>query len=180
MRPRAILALTVAAAALTSCRNPFNPSADIELTRMTANGGQCIVIRQANDLSNPSSIPYWNWVVNCHFTYKNKVSAVITSITITYSDSENNPVTAYKSIGGRSFKTSFRIEGTASIATWDETEGAASDIGVWVVDRRVIDEITSPSYPSDKVMFANVIFRGQDANGYDVRLEGRISIFLYP
>jgi hypothetical protein len=179
---RAIARAAVVAAVLLGtggCRNPFDPSADIELTQLTGNYGPSVVIYQAAELGGTTK-PFSNWTVTCHFTYKNKVAAYLTSVTVTYTDMDGNPVTAYKSIGGRTFKITFRIEGVRDNTGSDEGEGSGTSLSLRVVDGRVLDEITSSSYPGDKVMYANVVLRGQDDNGYDLRLEGRIAIFLYP
>jgi len=178
------MAVTTAALLVAGgCRNPFDPSADIELARIYVqfSGATSIAIYQSQDLQNLTQLTSaWRWTVNCHLVYKNKVSAYIDSVNITYTDSAGNAVTSYKSIGGRSFRVTFRIEGVRDNTSTDESEGGATTLSLNVVDRRVIDELISPSYPSDKVMFANIVLRGEDANGYDLRLEGRIAIFLYP
>ncbi|MEK7476959.1 MAG: hypothetical protein AAB152_15150 [Candidatus Coatesbacteria bacterium] len=181
---RTFARVAIAAAVLLAaggCRNPFDPSADIELTRLevTGNGsygGTSIVIYQT-ELAGPT-YAFGDWVVTCRFTYKNKVSAYLNSVTITYTDIDGNPVTAYKAVGGRTFKITFRIPGVRDDNFYYEGEGIDSSLSLRVVDLKVIEELKAPP-PGSKVIFADIVLRGQDDNGYDLRLEGRIAIFVY-
>lgn len=178
-------ALRIAAASLVGvlcaggCRNPFDPSCDIELTQLSATTGTTIYIYEAW-LPTSGIYDFSDWTVTARFMIRNKVAATINSITITYTDLDGNPKTAYKSTGGRTFKMSFRLAPVTSNGEFGDGEGRTTSLQIYVVDQRVMEELRSSSIPYNKVMIANILFRGVDENGYDIRLEGRIAIFLYP
>ncbi len=171
---RIAAALFMAAALATGCRNPFDPDCDVELTSLAANGHYIVIF--SGSIPSSGSINFDPWKATATFTVKNKVSAVITSVSISYTDLDGNPVTAYKATGGRSFKTTFRLPGVTGN---NQGEGQQTSIELYVVDKKVLDELQSPSYPTNKFMFADIVFRGEDENGYDIRLEGRIAIYYY-
>lgn len=159
------------------CRNPFEPSSDIELARLQSNGtgsGATILVH-ANDAAQ-TQLNLNLWKVSVRVVIRNKVDVYLTSASITYTDYDGNEVTSYRSIGGRNLKFTVFCRGVTDDTAFGETEGAAKDFDLYVVDANVIRELRSPSYPDTNVMFANIVIRGEDANGYDVRLEGQITI----
>jgi len=177
----ALLAVTLT---LAGCRNPFNPSADIELAQLVAvNYADEVVIYPSQLSGGGSTLPIDQWVADAQFVIKNKVSATITSVNIVYTDLNGNEVTAYKATGGKTYKTTLRLH-----PMWDDnnsggfsysggfSEGEGTLMQIYIVDRQVINEITAPGYPADKFMFAVVTFRGQDENGYDFKLSAKIGI----
>jgi hypothetical protein len=157
----------------TGCRNPFDPSCDVEFTALIA-GNMNSVFIYSYQIPGSGTINFDPWKVTAQFLVRNKVAALIT-----YTDLDGNEVTAYKATGGRSFRTTFRLAPMTSNSPASQGEGTETTISLYVVDKKVLDELLSPSYPTNKFMFANIVFRGEDENGYDVRLEGRIAIYYY-
>jgi hypothetical protein len=179
-----LVALALAATLATGCRNPFNPSSDIELATFSAvNYSDEIIIYPSQISGGNGTLPIDNWVADAVFVIKNKVAATITSVNIVYTDSNGNQVTAYKATGGKTFKTTLRLHpmnddnnagGFGYQNGYGEGEGTVMQ--VYMVDRQVINEITAPSYPANKFMFAIITFRGEDDNGYDFKLTAKIGI----
>lgn len=189
-RPGVLVAL-VATVALASggCRNPFNPSADIELAQLISNNNNGAngndVIIYPSELGS-STLPTQNWIVTASFVIKNKVAATITSVNIQYTDLDGNPVTTYRATGGKSYKTTLLIhpmtdDNNAGDFSYSGGfgEGAPGSMAIYLVDRNVTNEISAPGYPGNGFMFAIVTFRGQDDNGYDFVLSGKIGIKYY-
>ena len=118
-----------------------------------------------------------DWSAFTVFRIRNKVPATLTSINIQYTDMQGNPVTVYRATGGKTFRTHYRLNTMTSNSALN---GVGTVVTVFVVDRQVLNEITAPGYPADRYMIAIVTFRGEDDNGYDFKLSGKLSIKYYP
>ena len=174
---RRLAAVAIAALLAAGCNNPFDPKADVELTDMTDNGNYTEVrVFQTDVPGGGQPLPLYLWAVRCQFVVKNLVGVNLTSVDITYTDLNGNEVTAYKTTGGRHFKFAYRLSPVSNNGSTDAGEGLYSTVTIYLVDRNVITELQSPAYPSDHFMFAAVTFRGEDDNGHDVKLTGRITI----
>lgn len=182
---RAIAPLLCGLALLATggCRNPFEPSSDIELTHIeSANGsfgqGATLMVHSSDASAVPLVLD--RWTVRFRVVIRNKVSVYLRSAAITYTDLDGNEVTSYRNIGGRNLKFTVLCRSVTDNAEFgdgdNEAEGRATTFSLFVVDSPVITAIKSSSYPATKVMIASIVLRGEDENGYDVRLEGQIAI----
>ncbi len=183
MRHKGLLAAAVLALASASgCRNPFEPSADIELVALEWNNGpnSVILVGQTDAAATPLNLNIWR--ARARVVVRNKVDVLISSASITYTDYDGNEVTAYRNIGGRVLKFTQWCRGVTDNSEFSdgdgEVEGRQTTIDMYIVDNVVIQELRSPAYPTNGFMFAHVVLRGEDVNGYDVRLEGMITIQL--
>lgn len=184
MRRRfAPLVCGLALVATGGCRNPFEPSSDIELTHVesaTGTDGQGSTLLVHSSHASAVPLDLGRWRVRFRVVIRNKVSVYLNSAAITYTDLDGNEVTSYRNIGGRSLKFTLLCRGVVDNAEFgdgdNEVEGRATTFDLFVVDSPVIQTIKSSSYPATKVMIASIILRGEDENGYDVRLEGQIAI----
>lgn len=180
-RRTAPLASALVLVLVTGCRNPFEPSSDIELTTITASGwggGQnngSTVLVHATDAAS-ATVDLNRWRTSIRVVIRNKVDVYLTSASIVYTDLDGNEVTSYRSIGGRNLKFTIFCRGVQGSGEFDETEGSGTTFDLFIVDVAVLRELQSPAYPDTNVMFANLVLRGEDANGYDVRLEGQLTI----
>ena len=181
MRPRRLAAWLAAASLLAAgsgCINPFDPAADVEISIIESGstGGEVIV--RSSQLSG-STLPIGNWVVTVNFDLHNKVSVTFHSVEIVYTDSFGNQVTAYKSLGGRRYQEDYRMlaptDNTGNFVQYGRVARRWQD-AVYLVDRNVVSELQSASYPADHVMFATICYRGEDDNGHDVKVCGSIPI----
>ena len=176
-----LLALTLAAA---GCRNPFNPSCDIELAEFKADSYADEIIIYPSQLSGGGNLQIANWRATATMVIRNKVAATLTSVNIVYTDLDGTEVTTYKTSGGKSFKVNLRLapmsDNNNPGGGSGHQEGSGSTVTLYMVDRQVINEITAPGYqPGNKFMYATVTFRGEDDNGYDFKLVGKIGIKYY-
>lgn len=184
-RPRGRAVLGLLLLTVIGCRNPFNPSADIELASFRANSFADEIIIYPSQLTGGSgTLAIGNWEASATFVIKNKVGATITSINIVYTDYAGNEVTVYRATGGKTFKTVMRLhpmndDNNAANYGNNQGEGNGTILPVFMVDRQVISEITAPGYPADRFMFAIITFRGEDDNGYDFKLSAKIGIKYY-
>lgn len=155
------------------CRNPFSPSSDVELAEITANGGASIILTSGN-VSAPQP-PYENWRATCHVLIRNKVAVTLESVSLNYVDLNGNPVTQYANTGGRNFKIVLRCLAVQGNGEFDLSEGRETAFQLDIADAAVLAEFRGVVEPAD-VIFANLDLRGEDDNGYDVKLSGRIPI----
>lgn len=179
MRAGAGLLLVLALA--YSCRNPFNPAAEIELVRMTAQTSfqdEWEILIFSGCCGGAGMINYQEWEVISYFVIKNKVGVTLTNVNIIYTDYQGNPVTLYQNSGGRNFKFIARLSPVAAGPQFDFNEGQQTLIPLFVVDPQVIAEFQAGTL-APQVMFATVTFRGVDDNGYDVKLSGTMTIKAY-
>ena len=172
------LGLLLALALTLSCRNPFNPAAEVELVQMTTVANfveEWEILIYSGCCSAGSPIDYTQWQVTATFVIKNKVGVVLNSVNIIYTDYDGNPVTLYKDTGGRNFKIIARLDPVQAGPEFDFNEGHQNLVTLFVVDPQVIAEFQAATL-SPQVMFATVTFRGVDDNGYDVKLSGKMTI----
>jgi hypothetical protein len=179
-RPRAGLGVAAAGLLLLAagCRNPFNPSSDIELYELTPGNGMADLVIQKSDVPTTGTPSYGNWSLNCRFLIRNKVGVNIKSVNLVYTDVAGNLVTAYRLTGGKNYKLAARltpVNRDSEIIWGSEGEGTGTDISIWAVDRNVIEEMVAMS-GSNRVIILHVTFRGEDDNGYDVKLSGEVPI----
>ena len=109
------------------------------------------------------------------FRIENKVGVVLKSVNTVYTDYDDSPVTVYGETG-REYGMLVRLDPIDRNSTGTSVNRTVT---LYIIDDSVVRELMSPSYPSSpasKVMFANITFRGEDDNGYDVRLTARITI----
>lgn len=176
---RVSAALLVAACVVlpTGCINPFLPSSDITLTDLVSsnNSSDEIDVYQSD---TTGTLDLTKWEATATFRIKNKVTATITSINVEYTDLSGSPVTPYKLVGGKSFKTHYRL--TPMTTANGNVGGVTTSLTIYIVDALVVNELVAPSYPSNKFMFAVVTFRGEDDNGYDFKLSAKLGIKYFP
>jgi hypothetical protein len=156
------------------CRNPFNPSADIEMYELEPSE----LVIQKSDVPTTGTPWYPNWSVTCRFLIRNKVGVNIKSVNLVYTDVAGNLVTAYRLTGGKNYKMAARltpVNRDGDIIWGVEAEGIGTDLSIWAVDRNVIEEIVAES-GNNRVIVLHITFRGEDDNGYDVKLSGEVNI----
>ncbi len=183
LRPGLRIAGLAGLLVVAGCRNPFNPSSDIELAQLRSNGngvGDDITIQSA-DLNVPNPF-YARWAAIAGFVIKNKVAATLTSVNIVYTDYYGNEVTAYTTTGGKTFKLVRRLtpmDDRNAVSSYNPNygEGSGTDLTIYPIDPLVKATFT-PSY-TPKFMLATITFRGEDDNGYDWKLVGSIGIKVY-
>jgi len=180
---RLIAVCGIAAAVITSrgCRNPFNPSTDIYIREIVAtnqwtNNMQFPEMGVYDNHVNAPPYVYSNWQVTTRFVIRNKVGVNISRVNIVYTNYHGDPVTGYGATG-REFLFMIRLDpydpGFGGFGT-NETA-----VTLFLIDETVLSELLSPSYPSDHIMIATMTFIGEDDNGYDVKLSGKITIKGY-
>lgn len=161
----------------TGCRNPFMPSSDVTLNAIGINssnlGGIDYPLVEmpvfAADFAgvNANYDPYRIFVA---FEVHNKVAVTIYSVNIAYTDLAGNPVTVYASTGGKFIKLQARLSSVT-----DNTGGNGTMIVLSVLDRYVVAQLEDPAF-TPKYINCELTFRGEDDNGYDVKLAGKFSI----
>ena len=161
----------------TGCINPFLPSSDITLTDLVSSNFNSDEI-DVYQVDTTGTLDLTKWEATAIFRIKNKVTATVTSINVEYTDLSGNPVTTYKLLGGKSFKTHYRL--TPMTTENGNVGGVTTSLTVYIVDALVLNELLAPSYPSNKFMFALVTFRGEDDNGYDFKLSAKLGIKYFP
>lgn len=171
-RLAALLAIAASAAAFTGCRNPFLPSADIQISNITF-PGVTSGAGTATEMVVYSSITpdYYSYRVSVDFLSLNKVEVNLTSVNIFYTDLSGNPVTAYSTSGGRTIKLMNRLYPLTS----NDPNGNPTTITLLALDTRVYQELQSPTL-LPKYIICTMTFRGEDENGYDVKLTGQFTI----
>lgn len=164
------------------CRNPFEPSSDIELTRILATGskqgqGGATILVTASDASSTQPNLRW-WTTSFRVVIRNKVSVYLTSASIMYTNEAGDDPTSYRSVSGRNLKFTVFCPGVTDDTSFDMTEGHQTDFDMFIVDKNVLQALKSlqSNITEQPVIFANIVIRGEDENGYDVRLEGQITI----
>lgn len=180
---RLISACGVAGALLlpAGCRNPFNPSSDIQLVEINTSEGAewgttYMEIGIYSNQVNTTPIDFTRWPVRFYFRIENKVGVTLRRMNVVYTDYDSKPVTVYGA-AGRDSELLLRLDGIDRNAVG--TTATTWTIIFYIIDDSVLRELMSPSYPPDKVMIANITFRGEDDNGYDVRLSGSTTIKGY-
>ncbi len=163
---------------LAGCRNPFSPSADVELIRMSGNRGYNeIQVEQETTLNEGH---FQGWRAFALFIVRNRVGVNIRSVNIVYTNMAGEEVTPYRTSGGKSYKLSARLEPVPDQQAPTNygatgTYGMERTLDVYVVDRKVYE--TLENMPgTNLVIIAHVTFFGEDDNGYDVKLSSSISI----
>jgi len=174
MARRAVLFLILAGLA-TGCRNPFSPQADIELSDFLGNE---ISVKRTTPSSRDASFYFNNGLVQPLFVVKNKVGVIINKVNIVYTDLAGNPVTTYRTTGGKTFRVLWRIPPRFSFATLGEGEGATSVFQFTVLDSNVYTELET-QVGSTKALLVHITFYGEDDNGYDVKLTGDLTMKGY-
>lgn len=185
--PLVLLAVAMAG----GCRNPFNPSADIELAEITcsnkdtsSNDNKVQVTRPSlwincTYLKTLSTIDYTQYTATMNFVVKNKVIVTIRRISMVYTDPLGNEITLYKNVsGGRTFSTLYRFSFPANNNSGSGSygEGVANSIELYPIDSKVYETIKA--YPYD-TMYVTITAYGDDENGYDVRLSGTVTITFF-
>ncbi len=182
------LRLAAAATALllaTGCRNPFLPDADISISGITmptmtyiANLPEMPVF--AFDFPSGSPGQYTNYMVRVYFQLVNRVGVSITSVNMVFTDTAGNMVTSYAAVGGKTVKIMTRLEpiDQSSGVAPNSPGGALIGLDFLVLDRRVIETLSDPNL-QPKYLLCTLTFRGEDDNGYDVKLSTQFSIKGY-
>jgi hypothetical protein len=175
-RPARLAALGLAVAGmtiLTGCRNPFLPSSDVDtgyLGSANMENTREIPVFATDFGSSPN---YYKYRLTVNFFVKNKVGLSITSVNMTYADMSGNPVTAYKASGGKTMKFMARLNGAV-----DNTNPQYTTLELLVIDSKVIETLQDPVL-NPKYMNCTLTFRGEDDNGYDVKLTQQFTIKGY-
>jgi len=181
--PLVLLCLTF----VGGCRNPFNPSADIELVEVTNTNTENnpnvaraeLWVNCRAIMTSGTTINYTHYKSTLHFVVKNKVIVTIRRIRMVYTDPLGNEVTAYKNVGGRTFNSLYRFTFSTNnnyTSDWQYGEGAVNSIDLFPLDSKVIEAIDG--YPHD-IMYVTFTVYGDDDNGYDVRLSATATIMLF-
>jgi hypothetical protein len=166
-------------AGLAGCRNPFDPSSDVELAQVwNSRGGQNVLI-YATEIPASGSLNLDPYVIRFDVLIRNKVDVTLTSATATFTDVNGVPVTPYQSTGGKSFTIFQRVEGVTNNDEFSNSEGRVTSFGLFIVDTRVVQTFQNTPPPGN-IMYCRIVLRGEDENGYDVRLEGQIPILYFP
>jgi len=168
----AFFAAMAFATAFSGCRNPFLPSADIQVDSINFLG----------DFSELQEMPVFAattdlniYQVKVSFWLRNKIDVKITSVNIFYTDLAGNPVTVYATTGGRTMKLQSRLYAPTN---YDATTRTTPDITLLALDRRVFDALLDPTL-TPKYILCTMTFRGEDDNGYDVKLSTQFTIKGY-
>jgi len=174
-RLAALLAITVSVVAASGCRNPFLPSADIQISAVsfpdsTLSG---VVEMPVFFAITPS---YTTYRVKVSFWMRNKVDVNITSVNLFYTDLAGNPVTAYAASGGKTIKLMSRMY--APTSNNPDPASATGELIFYALDTQVYQALLDPTL-SPKAINCIMTFRGEDANGYDIKLTAQFSIKGY-
>jgi hypothetical protein len=175
--PLVLLCLTFAG----GCRNPFNPSADIELVEVTntsPDASRTQLWVNCTSILSAGTVWYTNYRSTLHFVVKNKVLVTIRRVRMVYTDPLGNEVTTYKNVGGRTFNTLYRFDSPTNNnqANYNYGEGVDNTIDLYPLDSKVLETIDG--YPYD-IMYVTYTIYGDDENGYDVRLSATTTIVLF-
>ena len=176
-KPFRIAALAMAlagTATLAGCRNPFLPSSDVETAYVYLNGVSESREIPVFKIDFPAADPkYFKYRLTVTFAVNNKVGISLTSVNMSYADSNGNPVTSYKTSGGKTLKFMARLNGAIN-----NTGPGYSYVELLVIDSKVIEALDDPVL-SPKYITCTVTFRGEDDNGYDVKLTEQFTIKGY-
>ena len=173
---RVVLAL-LAGLGAAGCRNPFSPQADIELAHIyDASDSARFELRVQRQTP-----PIQEWVYTTFgmavpiFIVKNKVGVNITKVNIVYTDLAGNPVTTYRTTGGKTFRVLWHMDPRFDFTNSYGGEGVGWGFGIVVLDGNVYTELAN-QVGDTKAVIAHLTFWGEDDNGYDVKLTGAITI----
>lgn len=170
-----LVALSLVAA---GCRNPFAPSADIELVQITheSSGRNEIPVLRTPPPRNEAF--FYGGAAQAVFVSKNKVGAQITRVTIVYTDLAGNLVTSYRTTGGRTYRVNTRIGPRVDRSTLGFGKGATTGMAIYVLDASVYDELES-QVGNTRAVIAHLTLRGEDDEGNDLSFSGDITIKGY-
>ncbi len=176
----ALAACLLLALTATGCRNPFMPSADADINRISCNGNTEEISAYFDDLDPASTTPlYGDYVVNVNFILRNKVGIDLTTANMVFTDLAGNPLATAYGATGKTMKLMARLYPMNAANSYDTVQGnLTNSVRLIVIDRRVVDAMMDPSL-SPKFIICKLTLRGEDDNGYDVKLTTDITIKGY-
>ena len=166
------LAVWASVMAFSGCRNPFLPSSDVQIGSIDFPG----IFLSPSEMSvfNTGSPNLNDYRVQVVFWILNKVGVNITSVNIYFTDIAGNPVTPYKDSGGKTMRLMTRMAPPTS----NDPNGNTYGITLLALDRTVWDTLADPTL-LPKYIYCTITFRGEDDNGYDVKLSAQFTIKGY-
>jgi hypothetical protein len=170
-RLAALLAIAISLVPLGGCRNPFLPSTDISIPGIEFPG---IGSTPEMTVFAATTVDYYMYRTTVYFTIHNKVDVVISSANITYTDLAGNPVSAYAATGGKNVKLKCRLYAPLT----NDPNGNITALTLLALDTRVYEALQDPTL-SPKYIICTMTFRGEDDNGYDVKLTAQFTIKGY-
>jgi len=168
----AFAASMAAVVLISGCRNPFLPSADISISNISA--AESALLNSAELPVYNSTPNYYSYRVRVDFLLLNKVGVNITSVNIFYTDQYGVPVSDYKKSGGKNLKLRQHMTPPAN----NDPNGRTESIELLVLDPQIYTAILEPTL-TPKYILATMTFRGEDENGYDIKLTAQITIKGY-
>ena len=170
------LTLTAIMTVLAGCRNPFNPSAQIQFDRFYAGTSfaYALPIKQASAGSMASSsanLPELLTVVQ--LSNSSKVSGKITGYNVVYRQLSNGqPIATCGGATGRRFNTYFNIQALSSNAI----PSATGQHVLGIVTAELLTYISMNLTTVNGGIDCEVTFYGEDDNGYDIQLDAVLHI----
>jgi len=182
------LTLVLAALAMTSCRNPFDPSADLKLLRFFGNGGLIVLINQVdakNDIDYSNGSPVQNTSVE--IANYSTVAAQITSYSVVYRQltlqpspvnlPPGSPIPTLGGAAGRRFNSIIHIPALA-----DNTTAAGfntTTLSPRIITREFLEYVGTGGLGASTIgggIDCEIIFYGEDHNGHEVKLSGVLHV----
>jgi len=167
---------------VAGCRNPFLPDSDISISGVEMPTMSSLYYLPempvfAADFPAGSPGNYSNYMVRVNFRIINRVGVSLSSVNMVFTDTAGNLVTSYATSGGKTVKLMTRLE-PADMSVANYPGGAVIGIDFLVLDRRVVETLNDPNL-QPKYLYCTLTFRGEDDNGYDVKLTTQFSIKGY-